>query len=370
MIWPLRRVLLVSHRPIDQAGGPAARWRSFSRHLPEHGWEVDVGLALAEGTSSPRRRRRSARAKVMETAGKVADPVFRLAGLRPEAMPLSMLWVRQGATGDPAPAGRWRLRRRARHRTSVRCVDRRPARGRRHAARRRAPRPLGGQPGLRPRRPGAAPARERGSRTARRRSSASRPRRSQTCRRGIPLPGSRRSRTASSPRCCAMRKPRGGGDDDPPLRDADEGPAAGAAPAGDRGRRCASCCTATWRRRFTPRSTRSGADVELVPPSGWEDAVRRIADADVALVTQARGAGDETAVAAKVYEYLALGKPVLSVTDGGATEALLRRLGADQLDRAARRPRVDRGRAREASRPETYRHPCRRRSSPRTSGRA
>jgi glycosyltransferase involved in cell wall biosynthesis len=76
---------------------------------------------------------------------------------------------------------------------------------------------------------------------------------------------------------------------------------------------------------------RSGADVELVPPSGWEDAVRRIADADVALVTQGRGAGDETAVAAKVYEYLALGKPVLCLSHGGATEALLRRLGADQL---------------------------------------
>jgi glycosyltransferase involved in cell wall biosynthesis len=76
---------------------------------------------------------------------------------------------------------------------------------------------------------------------------------------------------------------------------------------------------------------RSGANVELVPPSGWEDAVHRIAEADVALVTQARGAGDATAVAAKVYEYLALGKPVLSITDGGATEALLRRLAADQL---------------------------------------
>src|SRR5439155_23296927 len=76
---------------------------------------------------------------------------------------------------------------------------------------------------------------------------------------------------------------------------------------------------------------RSRADVELVPPSGWEDAVRRIAGADVALITQARGSGDATAVAAKVYEYLALGKPVLCISDGGATEALLRRLGADQL---------------------------------------
>jgi hypothetical protein len=75
----------------------------------------------------------------------------------------------------------------------------------------------------------------------------------------------------------------------------------------------------------------SGTEVEIVPPSGWEDAIRRIAESDVALVTQARTAGDETAVAAKVYEYLALGKPVLSITHGGATEALLRRLGADQL---------------------------------------
>ena len=75
----------------------------------------------------------------------------------------------------------------------------------------------------------------------------------------------------------------------------------------------------------------SSADVEVVPPSSWEDAVERIANADVALITQARGAGDETAVAAKVYEYLALGKPVLCISDGGATEALLRRLSVDQL---------------------------------------
>ena len=72
-------------------------------------------------------------------------------------------------------------------------------------------------------------------------------------------------------------------------------------------------------------------DVEIVPPSSWDDAVERIAAADVALVTQGRGAGDATAVAAKVYEYLALGRPVLAMTDGGATEALLRRLGADGL---------------------------------------
>jgi glycosyltransferase involved in cell wall biosynthesis len=74
-----------------------------------------------------------------------------------------------------------------------------------------------------------------------------------------------------------------------------------------------------------------GVDVERIPASGWDEAVERIAGADVALITQGRGAGDATAVASKVYEYLALGRPVLCVTDGGATEALLRRLGADRL---------------------------------------
>jgi glycosyltransferase involved in cell wall biosynthesis len=75
----------------------------------------------------------------------------------------------------------------------------------------------------------------------------------------------------------------------------------------------------------------AGVDVQLRAPSSWDEAVRAIAEADVALVSQSRRAGDETAVAAKVYEYLALGKPVLCLSDGGATEALLRWLGADEF---------------------------------------
>jgi glycosyltransferase involved in cell wall biosynthesis len=69
--------------------------------------------------------------------------------------------------------------------------------------------------------------------------------------------------------------------------------------------------------------------VEVVGPSGWEDAVARIAASDVALVSQAATAGDATAVAGKVYEYLALGRPVLCLSAGGATDAVLRRVGAD-----------------------------------------
>lgn len=90
-----------------------------------------------------------------------------------------------------------------------------------------------------------------------------------------------------------------------------------------------------------------GVEVEVIAPSDWRDATHRIAAAGATLVTQSRAAGDDTAVASKVYEYLALGKPVLCVTDGGATEALLRRLGADRFcarldDPASIRVAIDR----------------------------
>jgi hypothetical protein len=80
------------------------------------------------------------------------------------------------------------------------------------------------------------------------------------------------------------------------------------------------------------RATReSNVPIEVLPPCSWTEAVVRIAKADAGLITQASGAGDETAIASKIYEYLALEKPVLCLTDGGASEALLHRLGADQL---------------------------------------
>ncbi len=74
-----------------------------------------------------------------------------------------------------------------------------------------------------------------------------------------------------------------------------------------------------------------GVAIEVLAPSPWKEAVTRIAAADGCLIAQARDAGDKTAVASKIYEYLALGKPVLCVTDGGASEALLHRLRADAL---------------------------------------
>jgi hypothetical protein len=80
------------------------------------------------------------------------------------------------------------------------------------------------------------------------------------------------------------------------------------------------------------RARRAGkVAIELLAPAPWEEAIARIAAADACLITQSREAGDETAVASKIYEYLALGRRVLCVTDGGASESLLRRLQADEL---------------------------------------
>ena len=328
MIRPVRRLLLVSHRSIDQAGGPAARWRSFSRHLPEHGWEVDVvSAAGADEFASPQKAQR--RARVMESAGKLTDPVFRLAGLRPEAMPLSMLWVRRGsrkthrllatdqydavlATGPPFSA--LIAARRAAADTPF-VVELRDLWAGNPAFDRGGPVlprleswVVGGAQALVGVTPEAANDLQR--------------RHPDTRVEEIP--------NGFEPALIAMRMPSSGGATilhsgtltkdrplepllralRPPLRLVLHGYVAP---------------------EIRAEIERSGADVELVQPSGWEEAVHRIADADVALVTQGRGAGDETAVAAKVYEYLALGKPVLCLSHGGATESLLQRLGADQL---------------------------------------
>lgn len=324
----MKQLLLVSHRPIDQAGGPAARWRSFSRHLPEHGWEVDVVSAGGgDEFAAPERARR--RARVMETAGKVADPVFRLAGMRPEAMPLSMLWVRGGT-------------KEIRGRLSAGSYEAVLATGPPFAALIAARRVGGDLPLVVELRDlwAGNPAFDRGGPVLRRlerwvvEGSAAvigvAPEASADLRERHPSARVEEIPNGFEPALIAMRGPPRGGTTiihsgtltkdrplepllrvlKPPLRLVLHGYVAP---------------------EIRAEVERSGVEVEYAEPSGWEDAVRRIADADVALVTQSRGAGDETAVAAKVYEYLALGKPVLSITDGGATEALLRRLGADQL---------------------------------------
>jgi glycosyltransferase involved in cell wall biosynthesis len=325
----VKRLLLVSHRPIDQAGGPAARWRSLTKHLPSRGWEVEVVAGGGEDEfASPRRAQR--RAKLMETGGRIADPVFRLVGLRPEALPLSTAW---GITG--ARDVRARLAS-SRHHVVV-------ATGPPFAALVAARRAHGAVPLVVELRDlwAGNPAFDRGGPILRKLESwvlreaavvvAVTPEAADALRRRHPGARVAEITNGFEPKLLERRR-------------STEGPARTILHSG----------TLTKDRPLAPllRALRpplglvlhgyvapeiqaeidaSSADAELVPPSGWEDAVERIANADVALITQARGAGDETAVAAKVYEYLALGKPVLCISAGGATEALLRRLGVDQL---------------------------------------
>jgi glycosyltransferase involved in cell wall biosynthesis len=49
--------------------------------------------------------------------------------------------------------------------------------------------------------------------------------------------------------------------------------------------------------------------------------------ADVVVVIVPRSMGDDVAWPVKMFEALALGKPILAITSGGATEALLLELG-------------------------------------------
>jgi len=323
----VRRLLLVSHRPVDQAGGPAARWRSFVRHLPEHGWEVDIVSAGGAGEfASPGSAQ--TRAKVMETAGRLADPVFRLAGLRPEALPLSTLWIPRGA-------------REIRRRLRGGGYDAVLATGPPFAALIAAARAAGDCPLVVELRDlwAGNPAFDRGGPILRRAESrvvkraaavvAVTPEAADDLRRRHPGARIEEIPNGFEPELLTMRRETNGttilhsgtltkdrplapllASLKPPLRLVLHGYVAP---------------------EIQKEIAESGAEVEIVPPSGWEDAVRRIAEADLALATQARTAGDATAVAAKVYEYLALGKPVLAITHGGATESLLRRLGSDGL---------------------------------------
>jgi len=323
----VRRLLLVSHRPIDQAGGPAARWRSFARHLPEHRWQVDVvSGGGADEFASPASAQ--ARARIMEAAGRVASPLFRLAGLRPEAMPLSTAWVPRGAA----------LIRRRLHEGSYDAVL---ATGPPFAALLAARLVSNDAPLVFELRDlwAGNPAFDRGGPILRRLESwvvkradavvAVAPEAGDDLRRRHPEARVEEIPNGFEPELLAMRKQTDGTTIlhsgtltkdrplepllralRPPLRLILHGYVAP---------------------EIQAEIAHSGRQVEIVPPSDWDDAVRRIAEADVALITQGRDAGDETAVAAKAYEYLALGKPILAITHGGATEALLRRVGADSL---------------------------------------
>jgi glycosyltransferase involved in cell wall biosynthesis len=352
----VRRLLLVTHRSIEQDGGPAARWRAFARYLPEHGWQVAV-LSAAERVGASEfdasaSRAVMTRASAMARIGQLGEPVFRRAGVRPDALPLSMTWI---------PRGALHVRRRIKEAApDVVLASGPPIAG-----------PLAARLGVSPDVPlivelrdlwAGSPAFDAGGQMLSRVEDwllrearcvvACTPEAVSDLRVRHPGLGERvvevsngfdpeiRSMASSTAKSSREGNDRPGG----PLTLLHSGtltPARPIAPVigalGDP--RIAGSFRLVLHGYLSPatraeveRARREGrVSIEVISPSPWADAVGRIANADACLITQARAAGDETAIASKIYEYLALGKPVLCVTDGGASEALLRRLRCDEL---------------------------------------
>jgi len=101
----IRQLLLVTQRPLDYGGGASVRWQYLRDALPAHGWQVHEVSARPNPTANavstdPRAARlATARAKVMTTVGTVTRPAYRRLGIQPEAFPPNALWA---LTGRPA----------------------------------------------------------------------------------------------------------------------------------------------------------------------------------------------------------------------------------------------------------------------------
>jgi glycosyltransferase involved in cell wall biosynthesis len=342
----VKHLLLVTHRPIEQEGGPAARWRAFARYLPEHGWSVEVLSATERAGASEfdagAQRAVAVRAAVMARVGRASAPLFALAGVRPDALPLSMLWVPLGA-------------RRLRRRLAGGGIDvagplaARVGTGRDHSD--------SGVPLLVELRDlwAGSPAFDAGGRLlsaveswmlgAARRVVVCTPAAASDLARRHPDVSGRVVEVPNGfdPRVRAIAAQRTRRERRQPLSLLHSGTLTPARPIGPLidalgDTRVAGAFRLVLHGYLSPASraeveraeSEGKVQIDVLAPSSWEQAVERIADADACLITQAREAGDETAVASKVYEYLALGKPVLCLSDGGATEALLRRLGANR----------------------------------------
>jgi glycosyltransferase involved in cell wall biosynthesis len=101
----MRRLLLVTQRPLDYGGGASVRWQFLRDALPQYGWEVEEVSARPNPTANavstdPRAARlAAARAKVMTAVGAATRPAYRRLGIQPEAFPPNALW---SLTGRPA----------------------------------------------------------------------------------------------------------------------------------------------------------------------------------------------------------------------------------------------------------------------------
>lgn len=338
-------MLVVSQRPLDLGGGGSARWRHLRPALEAHGWRVvecspPVGITGDETSTDPRRARLAAsRARVMAVAGKALDPVAGLLGLRPEALAPNNAWA---LTGRP-------LVRRAieRERPDVVVATAPPPSALLVAAAVTRDVPLvaefrdlwAGNPFY-----------DRGSRLLRSiqeralRHAAAVVTVSDGCRAALEEVDPSVARrlhvlpNGFDPRLLQRRTPRA----------PSAGPRVLIHAGSLYGERTAEPLLAALqsdglRERVRlqlvgvvdPRTrkllaTLDGLDVTVEPPVRWDEAIERVQAADVAVVINAPGTGGDMALPGKLFEALALGRPVLALTRPESdTARLLERLGQE-----------------------------------------
>jgi glycosyltransferase involved in cell wall biosynthesis len=97
-----RTLLVVSQRPLDLGGSASARWRHLQRTLPKYRWRVvecspPPGVTSNEmSTDSRRAALAERRARVMALAGRALEPVTRVLRVRPEALAPNNVWALTG----------------------------------------------------------------------------------------------------------------------------------------------------------------------------------------------------------------------------------------------------------------------------------
>jgi glycosyltransferase involved in cell wall biosynthesis len=343
---PDRTLLVVSHRPLEAGGGGSVRWRHMRRALPNHGWRVvecspSAGATTQEMSTDPRVARLAARrARVMSLAGRAVDPIARMLRVKPEVFAPNNVW---GLTG----------RRFVREAIATERPDVVVATSPPPSALIAAAAVVGNTPFVIDLRDlwAGSPYYDRGSRLL-----AAAQRRILTQADAIVTvtEGCRDTLLKLHPEIEPALHVIPNGFNPKLLDRRREGTRkpngyatlihAGALYAD---RTAEPLLTALKRPEFRGRirlvllgvidprtaeaiSRAPEVDVIVEPPVDWEQAIEHVRAADVVVVINAPGTGGDMAVPTKLYEALALGRPVLALTrEGTDTARLLERLGQD-----------------------------------------
>ena len=336
----MRRLLLVSYRPVSGAGGAVARWRSLAARLPNEGWTVDVVSTENSPAEFDPHAPSASRARLIRPVRSIAAPALAVLGLRPAALTPSTAWAfgaarrvrAQLATGSydamlatgPPVAGVLAARLGGRRSRVPLVVELRDL--------------WAGNPAYE-QRPSALDRIERALLASAAAVLAVTPEAADSLRRRHPALAERVSVIPNGyePELLDRRSARQEASRRPIvlLHSGTLIPGRPLAPlVAALARRPVGELRLVLHGYISPelrREVDGVAGIDVLPPSSWGEAIEQMGAADVCVIIQSRAVGDASAIAGKVYEYLALGKPVLCISDGGATERLLRRLGADAL---------------------------------------